>query len=59
MENMVLKVTLCRHNGVVLPSVCCIFFIICGMIVVTSAFFHSKQGMDERVLSEEDRCGGG
>lgn len=50
MENMVLKVTLYRHNGVFLPSVCCIFFYHLWHDCGYKCLLSLKTGMDVRVL---------
>lgn len=44
MENVALKVALYGYNRIVLSPLSVVSFIIYGMIVDTSAFFHCEQG---------------
>lgn len=60
MENMVLHLALYKHNGVVLSPRCVLYLFShlshdCGYKWLLSL----QTGMDERGLSEEDRCGEG
>ena len=61
MENVVLKVALYRHNGVVLSPLCLLYlFYHLQCDFGYKCLLSLRTGMDERgALSAEDRCGEG